>query len=150
MKSNDFRVRLLSASQFLGRSSSVILDGWTLNPEWSFDPAGKDGSEHRASQKIHWIFIIFPNSWPQIGGVNRTFRHTQRHNYLIYLSIYLSIDRSIDPCMHACIHTYIPNGCIVYPIYIYIHIIWYIYDIYIHIIWYIYDIYTYIIYDIHI
>ena len=144
MKSNDFRVRLLSASQFLGRSSSVILDGWTLNPEWSFDPAGKDGSEHRASQKIHWIFIIFPNSWPQIGGVNRTFRHTQRHNYLIYLSIY----RSIDPCMHAYIHTYIPNGCIVYPIYIYI--LYGIYMIYIHIIWYIYDIYTYIIYDIHI
>ena len=68
MKSNDFRVRLLSASQFLGRSSSV-----------SFDPAGKDGSEHRASQKFHGIFIIFPNSWPQIGGVNRTFRHTHTH-----------------------------------------------------------------------
>jgi hypothetical protein len=146
MKSNDFRVRLLSASQFLGRSSSVILDGWTLNPEWSFDPAGKDGSEHRASQKIHWIFIIFPNSWPQIGGVNRTFRHTQRHNYLIYLSIYLSIDRSIDRSMHACMHTYIHTYLmdVLYITYIYIHIIWYIYDIYIHILYGIYMIYIHI------
>ena len=111
MKSNDFRVRLLSASFSISILGKVIkCDLRWMNSESSGHQNGRLtplamglNIGHPKKSRFSSFSLIHADT------------HTQRHNYLIYLSIHPSMQAYI----HTYIHTYIVD--VLYIPYIYIH-----------------------------